>query len=113
MVYRLERAGLAPHVDSAATPEEKSLTGRPQVIKVGLSAKLEVFYYPDSIARIADAKKLDRSQFVGPDAEQTIKRERLLIETVNMIGLFTSINGHQRDRLADAILAGPPQAPKP
>jgi len=30
-----------------------------------------------------------------------------------MIGLFTSINGHQRDRLADAILAGPPQAPKP
>jgi len=33
-LYRLERAGLAPRVDSAATPAEKSLAVHPLVIKI-------------------------------------------------------------------------------
>jgi len=112
-VYRLERAGLAPHVDSSATPEEKSLHGRPLVLKIGLSARLELFFYPDSAARIADEKTLDRTNLVGPGGEQSINRERLLIESANLVGLFTSLNGHQRERVADALMAGPPQAPTP
>jgi len=112
-LYRLERAGLAPRVDSAATPAEKSLAVHPLVIKIGLSSSLELYVYPDSTARIADAKKLDRTQLIGPGATQTIKRERLLIENANLIGLLTSLNEHQRERVADALLAGPPQASTP
>jgi hypothetical protein len=112
-LYRLERAGLAPHVDSAATPAEKSLAGHPLVIKIGLSSSLELYLYPDSMARIADAKRLDRTQVIAPGATQTINRERMLIENANLIGLLTSLNEHQRERVADALLAGPPQAATP
>jgi len=113
VLYRLERAGLAPRVDSTAAPAERSLTVHPLVVKIGLTSSLELYVYPDSVARIADAKKLDRTQLVAPGAAQTINRERLLIENANLIGLFTSINEHQRERVADALLAGPPQASSP
>ncbi len=113
ILYRLERSGLAPHVDSAATPSEKTLTGTPLLLKIGLTATLELYLYPDSVARLADARKLDRSQFVGAGAPQTIKRERTLIESANVIALLTSINDHQRERVSDAITAGPPQPNSP
>lgn len=112
VLYRLERAGLAPRVDSSATPAEKTLTGHPLVFKIGLSSSLEVYLYPDSTARVADAKKLDRTQLAAPGVAQTIKRERLVIENSNLIGLFTSLNEHQRERVGDALLAGPPQPSK-
>jgi hypothetical protein len=113
VMYRLERAGLAPKLDSVAKPDETSLHGQSMVVKVGLSAKLEVVLYPDSAARIADAAKLDRTQLVGATAAQTIRRERTLIENANLVGLLTSINDHQRERVSDALTAGPPQPSKP
>jgi len=112
VLYRLERAGLAPRVDSTATPAEKALSGHPLLFKIGLSSSLEVYLYPDSTARVADAKKLDRTQLAAPGVAQTIKRERLVIENANLIGLFTSLNEHQRERVGDALLAGPPQPSK-
>jgi hypothetical protein len=112
-MYRLDRAGLAPKLDSLAKPDETSLHGQSMVVKIGLSAKLEVFLYPDSAARIADAAKLDRTQLVSATAAQTIRRERTLIENANLVGLLTSINDHQRERVSDALTAGPPQPPKP
>jgi hypothetical protein len=111
VMNRLERAGLAPHVDSGASPSDKELVGRPLLIKIGLTAELELFLYTDSTARIADAKKLDRSQLVGATAMQTMRRERTLIESANLLGLLTSINSHQRERVSDALTAGPPQPP--
>jgi hypothetical protein len=112
-VYRIGRAGLAPRVDSAASASEKELIGRPLVLKLGLTAKLELYFYPDSAARIADAKRLDRTQFVDAAAVQTMKRERTLIETANVIGLLTSINDLQRERVSDVLTAGPPQPASP
>jgi hypothetical protein len=103
---------LAPRVDSSATPAEKTLNGRATVYKIGLSSSLEVYLYPDSTARVADAKKLDRTQLAAPGVPQTIKRERLVIENSNLIGLFSSLNEHQRERVGDALLAGPPQPSK-
>ena len=113
VIYRLERAGLAPRVDSSAKPSEKALAGRPMILKIGLSAQLELHLYPDSSARVADMRKLDRSQFVTGTGPQTIKRERTLIESANLVGLLTSINAHQRERVADALTAGPPQSSTP
>jgi hypothetical protein len=113
VLYRLERAGLAPHLDSAATPDEKSLSGSASAfaVKIGSLARLEVFLYPDSAARIADEKKLDKTKLVGATAPQTMMRERTLIENANLVGLLTSINDHQRERVSDALTAGPPQPP--
>ena len=115
VLYRLERAGLAPHLDSTGTAEEKSIGGgggaTSFVVKIGRLARLEVFLYPDSAARIADESHLDRKQFVGATQDQTIKRERTLIENANLVGLLTSLNSHQRERVSDALTAGPPQPP--
>jgi hypothetical protein len=112
-IYRLERAGLSPHVDSTAKPEHKTLTGRVLMLKIGLSAQLELHIYADSVARKAEGATLDRSSFVTATAPQTIKREKTLIETANVIGLLTSINAHQRERVSDALTAGPPQPQQP
>jgi hypothetical protein len=111
VLYRLERAGLAPHLDSTAKVEEKAIGGGATsfVVKIGMLARLEVFLYPDSAARVADESHLDRTQFVGATQEQTIKRERTLIENANLVGLLTSINSHQRERVSDALTAGAPQ----
>ena len=113
VVYRLERSGLAPHVDSSATPQEKELTGKPLIIKIGQSAVLEVSIYPDTTARVADGKKLDRTKLVDGQAQQTMERERTLIESANVIGLLTSLSSHQRERVSDALMAGAPQPDKP
>ena len=109
MLYRLERAGLMPKIDSAAKPSEKALGGRPLMFKIGMSAQLEVRLYPDTASRVADGAKLDRKEFVNGTATQTIKRERTLIESANLIGMLTSINPRQRERVFDALTAGPPQ----
>jgi hypothetical protein len=110
VMYRLERAGLAPKLDSAAKPENAAFGGTPLVIKIGLNAVLEVHLYADSAARVAATRSLDRSQFVSGSQPQTIKRERTLIESANLLGFLTSINSHQRERVSDALTAGPPQA---
>lgn len=109
VLYRLERAGLAPHVDSTAKPEDKTLTGRVLMLKIGRSAQLELHIYADSASRAAASKTLDRTLYLGASAPQTVKREKTLIESVNVIGLLTSINAHQRERVSDALTAGPPQ----
>jgi len=75
------------------------------------NAELELFIYPSEAARAADEKKLDSTQFISPAQEPTIRRERTLIRSVNLLGLLKSLNGHQRERVSDALTAGPPQPP--
>lgn len=113
VIYRLERAGLAPKIDSTAKPSEHALGGTPLMLKIGRSAQLELHLFPDSNGRLAAAATLDRKDFVSGTTPQTIKRERTLIESVNVIGLLTSINAHQRERVSDALVAGPPQPEQP
>jgi len=113
VLYRLERSGLAPHVDSSGVATEKLLTGRPLLIKFGPTSRLEVFLYPDSVARKADAAKLDRTTLVGATDQQTLRRERTLIENANLIGLLSSINDRLRERVSDALTAGAPQPTAP
>jgi hypothetical protein len=113
VLYRLDRAGIAPHLDTTATAEEKALTGNSFVVKFGMNSRLEVFLYADSAARIADGKKLDRTKLVDGTATQTIRRERTLIENANLLGLLTSLNGRLRERVSDALTAGAPQPPTP
>ena len=113
LLYRLERSGFVAKIDSGAKPKEKALTGKAVVMTLGRGATLEVYLYPDSMARVADGAKLDRTHLVNATAEQTIERERTLIESTNIIGLLTSLSTHQRERVSDALMAGPPQPQKP
>ena len=115
VLYRLERSGIAPHLDSTEKVEEKALTTSTSnfVVKFGTSSRLEVFLYPDSSARIADGKKLDRTKLVNATATQTINRERTLIENGNLIGLLTSLNDRLRERVSDGLTAGAPQPSAP
>ncbi len=112
LLDHINRAGLAARTDSGAEPQEKALGGTPVMLKIGQIATLELHIYADSAARIAAAAKLNRADFVNATAPQTMKRERTLIQSVNVIGLLTSINDHQRERVSDAITAGPPQPAK-
>lgn len=111
VLYRLERSGIAPHLDPKEKAEEKLLSGTSFVVKFGANARLEVFLYADSAARIADAAKLDRTKLVNGTAPQTINRERTLIENANLVGLLTSLNERLRERVSDALTAGAPQPP--
>lgn len=113
VLYRLDRSGIAPHVDSTGKIEEKALTGKAFAVKFGANSRLEVFLYADSAARIADGAKLDRTKLVGGTAAQTMNRERTLIENGNLIGLLTSLNDRLRERVSDALSAGAPQPPTP
>jgi hypothetical protein len=112
-LYHIERAGLNPRVDSSGTPEFKDLGGSVTMFKIGQMAELELHVYADSAARRAAASKLNRADFVDGEAEQTMRREKTLIESANVIGLLTSLNSHQRERVSDAITAGPPQPAGP
>jgi hypothetical protein len=112
-MYRLERGGIAPHRDATAKVEEKALTGKSFAVTFGTNSRLEIFLYPDSTARIADAKKLDRTKLVDAQATQTINRERTLIENGNLVGLLTSLNDRLRERVSDALTAGAPQPTTP
>jgi hypothetical protein len=113
VLYRLDRSGIAPHLDTTENVEEKALAGSTSrfVVKLGTNSRLEVFLYPDSTARIADGRKLDRTTLVNATATQTIKRERTLIENANLIALLTSLNERLRERVSDGLTAGAPQPP--
>jgi hypothetical protein len=104
---RLDRAGLAPRRDSAAVTEPP-LTARGVLLRVGAS-RLELFFYPDAKTRAADEAKLDRAKYVDYAAPLTIRQEPTLIHSANLIAILLSPNDHLRERVADAITAGPPQ----
>lgn len=104
---RLDRAGLAPRRDSG-TVHEDPLTQPGMLVHLG-SAQVEIFIYPDSAARKAEEAKLDRRKFITADQEPSLAGERTLIDSANLLALLNSRNDHERERVSDAITAGPPQ----
>lgn len=107
---RLDRAGLAPRRDStiASAPP---LTPQGTRILVG-NAKLELYVYPDVRTREREQGKLDRAKYVSFDAP-TMQSRPTLIYNTNLIAILFSRNDHLRERVSDAIIAGPPQPSTP
>jgi hypothetical protein len=104
---RLDRAGLAPRRDSAAVTEPP-LTNRGVLLRIGAS-ELELYFYPNTKSREGEEAKLDRTKYVDYAAPLTIRHEPTLIHSANLLAILHSSNDHQRERVADAITAGPPQ----
>ena len=107
ILYRLERSGLAPRKDSTPA-SEAALTERGMLVHVG-SAELELFIYRDEASRAADEAKLPKGDFVDAGQPYTMRHERTLIRSANLLAILKSLRDRQRERVADAIMAGPPQ----
>jgi hypothetical protein len=107
---RLDHAGLAPRRDSSAgsvalTP----LAERGSRLLLG-NAQLDVFIFPDESTRQHEVARLDRSQFIEATDEPTLRGEATLITNANLLAVLRSRNDHQRERVSDALSAGPPQS---
>lgn len=106
---RLDHAGLAPRRDSSGAPVTLApLTQRGTKYLLG-SAELDVFVYQDAQTRERDESRLDRSKFIEATDEPTLRGEPTIIRNVNLLAILRSRNDHQRERVSDALSAGPPQ----
>jgi hypothetical protein len=71
-----------------------------------------VFLYADRVARERDQGTLDRAQYVDASAPLSMQLEPTLIVSENLLAILRSRSDHQRERVADALTAGPPQRPR-
>ena len=113
VVYRLDRTGLIPVLDSLGVTHEPKLTRSGKKIAIGSRADLAVYLYPDKKSREADEAHLDKTQFLGADDAQTMEGKRTLIDNENLLAILTSRDDHQRERVVNALESGPPQPAKP
>lgn len=107
VMQRLDRAGLAPRRDSGTVAVDP-LTQPAMRVHIG-RAEMEIVIYPDSAARARDEARLDRGKYIDPSAEPTLRGEATLIRSANLLAILHSNDDHQRERVSDALTAGPPQ----
>lgn len=109
VVKAIYRAGLNPHGDSAKDVIDKPLSVPGFELPIS-KGTLRVFLYADSNSRRRDQAKLDTSLFVSPQKDPSL-RKRTLIPAGNMLVLMDIMNTRNRERIANALLAGAPQPP--
>ena len=103
---RLERSGLAPRDSSSS--DQPSLGPAPTVFRVGRSS-LVVYLFADSATRARAATRLDTVTFVAAERPLTMLSRATVIQNDNLLALLYSKNEQQRERVSDALMAGPPQ----
>jgi hypothetical protein len=72
-------------------------------------SQLDIFIYPTEADRARDEARLDKHQFIEAADEPTLRGEPTLIRNANLLAVLRSRNDHQRERVSDALSAGPPQ----
>ncbi|HEX7977220.1 MAG TPA: hypothetical protein VF461_01355 [Gemmatimonadaceae bacterium] len=103
---RLERSGLAPRDTSAS--DLPTLGPTPTVFRIG-KGSLAVYLFADSAARARAATSLDTVKFVAAERPLTMLSRATVIQNDNLLALLFSKNDQQRERVSDALMAGPPQ----
>jgi hypothetical protein len=91
---------------------EPPLSQRGALVRLG-RAELELYVYADAPSRERDQAKLDRRKYLAADASIGMESQPTLVYSANLIAILHSRNDHQRERVSDAIAAGPPQPPTP
>ena len=111
VLKRLEQAGLAVHADSLTEIHDPplSIAGKRLPIAKG---EIEIFLYADSGSRVRDAAKLDKKMFIDPSRQPSILRERTVVANENLLVLMNIANETNRERIANNLMAGPPQSPR-
>lgn len=107
VIERLERAGLAPRRDSVPV-SEAPLTGRGFQVLLG-RVTLEVYLYRSTSDRRRDVARVDTTRYLGYTEAVSMQQLPTLIQNANLIAILHSRNDHQRERVGDALTAGPPQ----
>ncbi len=108
---RLESAGVAPQ-STTQLPDLPPLGPTPTLYTVGKSG-LAVYLYADSTARASAARTLDTLRYQSAARELTMRGETTAIQNDNLLALLFSRNEQQRERVSDALTAGPPQPGRP
>jgi len=111
LLYRLERSGFAIHRDSMDAVHEPRLKVAGKRLLIGRGT-VDFFVYADTMSRARDQARLDSTLFIPPSREPTILKRRTLISNYNLLVLMDVAGAAYRDRIADAIMAGPPQPPR-
>jgi hypothetical protein len=109
VMERLERAGLAPRREPGDA-REPPLSQTGIAITLG-RAELRVFIYSDRPARERDQARLERAKYVAATEPLSMQAEPTLIVSENLLAILRSRSDHQRERVSDALTAGPPQPP--
>lgn len=104
---RLDRSGLAPIRDSVPVTEAP-LQATGQKLRLG-RGELELYIYESASARERDQARLDPTKYVVYPAPMPIRPVPTLITSANLIAILHSRNDHLRERVSDAVTAGPPQ----
>ena len=106
---RLDQAGVAPRTADAGTLSDlPALGATPIVYQVG-SAGLAVYLFSDTTARARASHSLDTARFIAPARALSMRGEATAIQSDNLLALLFSRNEQQRERVSDALTAGPPQ----
>lgn len=105
---RLDQSGLAPQAGSDKIGDLPALSVKPTILTLG-NAGLAYYVFADTLARHAAAGGLDTTKYIPQTKPVSMKSETTLIKSDNVLVLLFSKNEHQRERVADAIMAGPPQ----
>ncbi len=105
---RLGESGLAPRGTSEKVGDLPPLPVKPTTLMVG-NAGVAFYLFPDTLSRRKAAATLDTAKFIPQSRPVSMKAETTLIENDNLLVLLFSKNEHQRERVADAVTAGPPQ----
>lgn len=108
---RLDAAGVAPQT-ATELPDLPKFGVAPALYTVGKSG-LAVYLFADSSARARAAAALDTLHFIPASKELTMRGETTAIQNDNLLALLFSRMEQQRERVSDALLAGPPQPEKP
>jgi hypothetical protein len=87
---------------------EVPLTSTGFLVRVG-SAELEVYLYPSVVARSGDIARVDTMRYLGYTEAASMQQLPTLIQSANLVAILHSRNDHQRERVGDALTAGPPQ----
>lgn len=102
---RLDQSGLSPQKTAKAF-EVPTFAPAPIVVLIGASG-LAMYIFPDTMARHRAAAALDTLHFIPQNKAVGIRGEATVIQNDNLLALLYSKNDHQRERVADAISAGP------
>lgn len=105
----LDRAGLAPRRDSTGGPVRLAPLTRPGTRLLVGASQIDIFVYPTEADRARDEARLDKHQFIEATDEPTLRGEPTLIRNANLLAILRSRDDHQRERVSDALSAGPPQ----
>jgi hypothetical protein len=70
---------------------------------------LVVYLFADSASRSRASRQLDSTKYVADTLPLTIQSQATVVQNDNLLALLFGKNEHQRERVSDALTAGPPQ----